>query len=186
VIVLAQLFVVRVIQGRSRTRLLALVGLVMALSWLILGVAGVVDGRNAVLSAVAVITCAAVFAVGETILSPISPTLLNALATDELRGRFNALGSMVWGISGIVGPVTAAPLIGSGNSMIWLILTIAGCLVAAGLSLSLRRLITAEQDGRGVPADGVVPGPTTATATPEAPAGPAAQAETGERATAGV
>jgi MFS family permease len=153
VIVLSQLIVVRLIQGRSRTRLLAAVGLIMGVSWLILGIAGVVDGRNAVISATAVIACAGVFAFGETVLSPISPTLLNALATDELRGRFNALGSMVWGISGIVGPVTAAPLIGSGHSTFWLGLTVAGCLTASALSLSLRNLITTEQDGRGLPAE---------------------------------
>lgn len=167
VIVIAQLFVVRLIQGRSRTRLLALVGLIMGLSWLILGVAGVVDGRNAVISAIAVITCAAVFACGETILSPINPTLLNALATDELRGRFNALGSMVWGISGIVGPITAAPLIGSGHSMIWLALTVAGCLTAVALSLSVRKVITAEQDGTATPADEPVVPAATAEGLPE-------------------
>lgn len=175
VIVIAQLFVVRLIQGRSRTRLLALVGLVMGLSWLILGVAGAVDGRNAVISATAVIACAAVFAMGETILSPISPTLLNALATDELRGRFNAFGSMVWGISGIVGPVTAAPLIGGGHSTVWLALTVTGCLIAVGLSLSLRKLITPEQDGRGVAEVPEIASTTAATATAEAPSGPAAQ-----------
>ncbi|HEV7708571.1 MAG TPA: MFS transporter [Asanoa sp.] len=152
VIVLAQLFVVRLIQGRSRTRLLSLVGVIMAASWLVLGVAGAVDGRNLAISAVAVIACAAVFAFGETLLSPISPTLLNALATDELRGRFNALGSMVWGISGIVGPITAAPLIGGGHSTIWLALTVAGCLTAALLSASLRKVITPDQDGRAAPA----------------------------------
>ncbi|WP_064741751.1 MFS transporter [Hamadaea tsunoensis] len=152
VIVIAQLFVLRLIEGRSRTRMLAVVGLIMAFSWLILGIAGAVDGRNAVISAAAVIACAAVFASGETILSPVNPTLLNSLATDELRGRFNALGSMVWSISGIVGPVTAAPLIGDGRSPghsgIWLALIVGGCLLASLLSLSLRRLITPEQDGR--------------------------------------
>ena len=169
VIVLAQLFVVRLIQGRSRTRLLSLVGLIMAASWLILAVAGAVDGRNLAISAVAVIACAAVFAAGETLLSPISPTLLNALATDELRGRFNALGSMVWGISGIVGPITAAPLIGGGHSTIWLGLTIAGCLTAALLSASLGRVITPEQDGRLQPAAPADTGPSPE-ATPHAPA----------------
>jgi MFS family permease len=150
VIVLAQLIVIKLIQGRSRTRLMAGVGLLMASSWLILGIAGVVDGRNAAISSAAVIACAAVFAAGETMLSPVHPTLLNALATDELRGRFNALGTMVWSISGIVGPVTAAPLIGSGHSGVWLVLTVTGCLVASVLSLSLRRLVTPAQDGREI------------------------------------
>jgi len=147
VIVLAQLIVVRLIQGRSRTRVLALVGVIMGSSWLILGIAGVVDGRSAVISSIAVIACSAVFAFGETLLSPVNPTLINALATDELRGRFNALGSMVWSISGIVGPVTAAPLIAGGHSGIWVALIVGGCLVASLVALSLRRLITPEQDG---------------------------------------
>lgn len=151
VIVLAQLVVVRLIQGRSRTRVLAVVGLVMGSSWLILGVAGIVDGRNALISSIAVISCAAVFAMGETLISPVNPTLINALATDELRGRFNALGSMVWSISGIVGPVTAAPLIAGGHSGVWVAVTVGGCLIASLLALSLRRLITPEQDGRETP-----------------------------------
>ncbi|MEV4537815.1 MFS transporter [Asanoa sp. NPDC049518] len=169
VIVLSQLFVVRLIQGRSRTRLLSLVGAIMAASWLILAAAGAVDDRNKAVAVVAVIACAAVFAFGETLLSPISPTLLNSLATDELRGRFNALGSMVWGISGIVGPITAAPLIGGGHSSIWLALTIAGCLTAAVLAASLRKVITADQDGRVPPATPPEPAAAAASAEVETP-----------------
>jgi len=149
VIVLAQLFVIKLIQGRSRTRVLALVGTMMASSWLVLGLAGIVDGKNAVFSAIAVIACGAIFAAGETLLSPVNPTLINALATDELRGRYNALGSMVWGISGIVGPVSAAPLISAGLGGLWIGLIAGGCLVASVLALSLRRMLTPDQDGRG-------------------------------------
>ena len=66
--------------------------------------------------------------------------------------------------------MTAAPLIGSGHSMIWLALTVAGCLTAVALSLSLRKLITAEQDGRTTADLTELPAATT-TATPaEAPA----------------
>ncbi|MCP2326148.1 MFS family permease [Hamadaea flava] len=164
VIVLAQLIVVRLIQRRSRTRVLALVGVIMGASWLILGIAGVVDGRNAVISSIAVIACAAVFASAETLISPVNPTLINALATDELRGRFNALGSMVWSISGIVGPVTAAPLIAGGHAGIWVALTVCGCLVASLLALSLRRLITPEQDGLEAPQVESVGNPQSVTA----------------------
>ncbi|MBB5871112.1 MFS family permease [Allocatelliglobosispora scoriae] len=148
VIVVAQLFVIKLIQGRSRTRVLASVGVIMASSWLVLGLAGFVDGGNAVLAAVGVIATGGIFAVGETLLSPVNPTLINALATDELRGRYNALGSMVWGISGIVGPVSAAPLIGAGLGGLWIGLVVGGCLIASVLALSLRRLLTVDQDGR--------------------------------------
>jgi MFS family permease len=76
------------------------------------------------------------------------PALTNTLATDELRGRYNALISMTTGISGIVGPVTAGPLIGGGHGGLWVGLIVAGCGVASALALSLHHRLTPEQDGR--------------------------------------
>jgi MFS family permease len=106
-----------------------------------------------------VVACAVIFASGETVLSPVLPAITNALATDHLRGRYNALATMAWGISGVVGPVAAGPLIGGGLGTVWVVLVVGGCLLASVLALDLRRRLTAEQDGRG-PGD-----PTTATAT---------------------
>ncbi|HEY0697470.1 MAG TPA: MFS transporter [Micromonospora sp.] len=146
-IVLAQLLVIRHLQGRSRSRALAVVGVVFAVSWLVLGVGGLVGAENALLAALCVMACAAIFGAGETMLSPVMPALTNALATDELRGRYNAASSMVFGISGIIGPVTAGPLIGAGGGVAWVALVAGGCLVASLLALSLRSLLTAEQDG---------------------------------------
>lgn len=153
VIVLAQLLVIRRLQGRSRTRALAAVGAVFAAAWLVLGLAGYVDGHNAVISAAGVIVFGAIFAIGETLLSPINPALVNALATDELRGRYNALSSMVWGISAVIAPVSAGPLLGAGLGGLWIALVIAGTLAASLVALSLRGLITPEQDGRAPVAD---------------------------------
>lgn len=151
VIVLAQLFVIKKIEGRSRASSLAAVGGFFALAWIVLGLAGVVDGASAVLSAVGVISFAAVFAFGETLLSPTLPTLVNALATDELRGRYNALSGMIWGISGVIAPVSAGPLLQLGLGGLWIALVIAGCLAASLLALSLRRLVTPQEDGLAPP-----------------------------------
>jgi MFS family permease len=162
VIVVAQLFVIKLLQGRSRSRALAVVGGVFGLAWAVLGVAGLIDGTNAFVSAAGVISFGAVFAVGETLLSPTQPTVVNALATDELRGRYNALAGMVWGMSAVVAPVSAGPLLQLGLSGVWLALVITGCLVSSLIALSLRGLITREQDGRGLAADGpgeIVPDP---------------------------
>jgi hypothetical protein len=92
--------------------------------------------------------CASVFACGETLMSPVLPAITNALATDELRGRYNAMGSMVWGVTGIIGPLAAAPLIGHHLGAVWVGLIVAGSLGAAALGLSLRSVLTPEQDGR--------------------------------------
>jgi len=159
VIVLAQLFVIRQLQGRSRSRALAVVGGIFGLAWAVLGVAGWVDGSNALISAVGVISFGAVFAVGETLLSPTQPTLVNALATDELRGRYNALAGMVWGMSAVVAPVSAGPLLQLGLSGVWLAMVIVGCVASSLIALSLRGLITREQDGGDAGDDTDVAGP---------------------------
>ncbi|NJP34923.1 MFS transporter [Micromonospora thermarum] len=147
-IVLAQLVVLRRLEGRSRTGSLAVVGAVFASAWLVLGAAGLVGPGHALLGALGVVACAAIFGFGETMLSPVLPALTNALATDELRGRYNAISSMIFGVSGVIGPVTAGPLIGMADGRVWVVCVVGGCLTASVVALSLRRLLTPLQDGR--------------------------------------
>ncbi|MFD2766727.1 MFS transporter [Micromonospora eburnea] len=147
-IVFSQLLVIRRMEGRSRTRGLAAVGAVFAAAWLVLGAAGLISTSNALIAALGVVACSAIFGFGETMLSPVMPALTNALATDELRGRYNAMSSMIFGISGIIGPVTAGPLLGVAHGRLWVAVVVGGCLVASALALSLHRLLTAAQDGR--------------------------------------
>ena len=153
-IVGAQLFVLRALRHRSRTHALAAVGVIFAGSWLVLAAGGFAGQHGgALVAALGVIGCAVVFAVGETLLSPVMPALTNALATDELRGRYNAMTSILWGISGIVGPITAGPLIGAGRAGLWVAFVVTGCLVATTLAVRLHRRLTPEQDGRAATAD---------------------------------
>ncbi|HEX2773827.1 MAG TPA: MFS transporter [Micromonosporaceae bacterium] len=147
-IVLSQLLVIRRLEGRSRSGALAAVGAVFAVAWLVLGAGGLVGEGGAVVVAISVVACAAIFGFGETMLSPVMPALTNALATDELRGRYNATSSIIFGISGVIGPVTAGPLIGAGGGAYWVVLVTAGCLIASLVALSLRSLLTQAQDGR--------------------------------------
>ncbi|GAA4691199.1 MFS transporter [Phytohabitans rumicis] len=159
-IVVAQLFVLRAIDGRSRTRILAVVCVIFACAWLVLGGAGLVADDNTLLASAGVIGCAWIFSLGETLLSPVMPALTNALATDELRGRYNAMNSVVFGLSGIIGPISAGPLIGAGRGDVWVLLVVGGCLVASVLALSTRRLLTPAQDGRTPPQHPAVPEPS--------------------------
>ena len=147
-IVVAQLFVLRWMQGRSRSRGLAVVGLLMAVSWTILGTTSWGRHVSHAIPVVGVVLCASVFACGETLMSPVLPAITNALATDELRGRYNAMGSMVWGVTGIIGPLTAAPLIGHHLGGVWIVLIVAGSLSASLVALSLHGVLTPQQDGR--------------------------------------
>ncbi|MEV0152546.1 MFS transporter [Micromonospora sp. NPDC050686] len=158
-IVLAQLLVLRHLEGRSRTGALAVVGGFFAAAWLVLGGAGLVGPGHALLAALGVVACAVIFGFGETMLSPVMPALTNALATDELRGRYNAMSSMIFGISGVIGPVTAGPLIGAADGKIWVAVVVGGCLVASLLALSLRPMLSAAQDGRSAATRAEEPAP---------------------------
>lgn len=164
VIVVAQLFVVRWLERRSRTRALALAACIFALSWLVLAGAGFAGsgwgGAAAPALAIAgVIACTVIFAFGETLMSPVMPAITNALASDELRGRYNALASMTWGLSGVVGPVAAGPLIGGGHAFGWASMVMLGCLLAAAMALMLHRRLTPAQDGRELAAPRAESGP---------------------------
>ncbi|MEV6305906.1 MFS transporter [Actinoplanes sp. NPDC051861] len=149
-IVAAQLIVVKRLEGRSRSRSLIVVGFVFAASWLILGAGGLAGDGAPVVAALSVILCAAVFATGETLLQPVMPAITNVLAPDELRARYNAAISMLFGIGSVIGPVTAGPLIGAGRGGVWVAVVIGGCLIASVLAASLHRLLTPVQDGREI------------------------------------
>jgi MFS family permease len=153
-IVVAQLWVSHWLEGRSRTHALATAAAIFSVSWIVLAIAGVAGTSGLTAAAVVgVVACSVIFAVGETLMSPTMPAITNALATDEVRGRYNAIGSMVWGVSGIIGPVVAGPLIAHRLSSVWITLVILGCVGAAAMGLRLHHYLTAEQDGRAPAAD---------------------------------
>jgi MFS family permease len=144
-IVLAQLFALRLIEGRSRSRMLALCAATWSVSWAVIACSDAVDGWVAV---TLVVVGLGVFGLGETLWAPIAPAIVNDLAAEELRGRYNALQSMTWTVSMIVGPALAGLLIGNGLVHVWVACTVGGTAVASLLFLRLRRHLSPLQDGR--------------------------------------
>ena len=110
VIVVLQLVVLQRIEGRRRTRVIAVMGVVWAFSWLLLGFSGLVPGTLGATLLVA--ACASVFAFGETLLQPTIPALVNDLAPDHLRGRYNALSSGSFQLAAVIAPPISGILIG--------------------------------------------------------------------------
>ena len=147
VIVGLQFLVLRRIDGRRRTRVfLGLVVLWMA-AWLLLGATGLVAGTLA--AAVGVVVFHVLFGLGETILQPTVPAIVNDLATDRDRGRFNAVSAGAFQVGAITAPVVAGWMLDRrlGSAFIGLLL---GCLVlVAVLALALERRISPEVNGVG-------------------------------------
>jgi MFS family permease len=144
-IVVAQLFALRIIEGRSRTRMLALCAAIWSVSWAIIALSDAVSGAGAV---TLVVVGLGTFGLGETLWAPVAPAIVNDLAAEELRGRYNALHGMTWTVAMIVGPALAGLLIGNGLVHVWVACTVGGTAVASVLFLRLRRHLSPLQDGR--------------------------------------
>jgi MFS family permease len=134
VIVLLQLVVLQRIEGRRRTRVIAVMSVVWAMSWLCLGLSGLVPGTLGATLLVA--ACALVFAFGETLLQPTIPALVNDLAPDHLRGRFNALSSGAFQLAAVIAPPAAGFLIGHALGEVYIGLLVVGCLVCGLLAIA--------------------------------------------------
>jgi len=143
-IVLGQLVTLRLIKGRRRTSMLALCAVIWSVSWAVIATSDAVDGWVAVML---VVVGLGIFGLGETLWAPLAPAIVNDLAAEELRGRYNALQGMTWTVAMIIGPALSGLLIGNGLERLWVVCTVGGTAVAALLFLDLRRHLTRTQDG---------------------------------------
>lgn len=160
VIVVGQLVTLRWVEGRRRSRALGVAGLIWAAAWAVVALAWLSPGQwPAVLCVVAGL---AVFGAGETIWAPVMPALVNGLAVERLRGRYNALSGMTWTISGIVGPGLAGMLLGGAGAGWWVALCVGGAILGGVAFLMLRRRLTDTQDGLTPAEPGTTPEPVPA------------------------
>ena len=134
VIVLLQLLVLQRIEGNRRTRVIVVMAIVWAGSWALLAASGITPGTWTATFFVA--ACASVFALGETLLQPTMPAIVNDLAPDHLRGRYNGLTSGCFQAASILGPIVAGFLIGHDLHLEYILLLIAGCALVAWLSVA--------------------------------------------------
>ena len=135
-IVLFQLPVVKLAEGRSRMRGLALMGVLWAGSLLGIGAAGAWTSATAafVIFAGAML----VFAVGECLHGAIQAPLSVDLAPPRLVGRYLAASSISWQIGWIVGPAAGGFLLQHRPLLLWPVAAGAN-LVFAAAALRLER-----------------------------------------------
>lgn len=141
-IVLAQLVVLKLMRGKRRTRGLMGICVLWAVAWSLVVVVGRFDGglvKNAGFALVMV-----VFGLGECLVSPTVPAMLNDLAPDALRGRYNAAYSFTFSAGHIVGPALAGAFLGRGLGDQWFVLLAVLSLAAIGLVRNLERHVPEE------------------------------------------
>ncbi|SEQ93677.1 MFS transporter [Streptomyces radiopugnans] len=144
VIVLAQFVVLRLVERRRRSRVMALVGLIWTVAWLVAGVSGLVADRHA-LAVAAIISTYALFGLGEAMLSPTVAPLVADLAPARMVGRYNSAFALVKQLALAIGPAVGGPMGATlhGPYIVMLVLCSLGVTV---LALLLGRRLTAEQD----------------------------------------
>jgi MFS family permease len=141
-----QLVALRLMAGRRRTRGLLMVCLFFALAWAVTIVAGEMSGGLAGVALFA--TAMVLLALGETFVSSTVPPLVNDLAPDRLRGRYNGAFTLAWTTGFLVGPLLAGFVLGAGHGPAFFLGLICACGVVALGALDLeRRLPTAANFG---------------------------------------
>ncbi|MEU4472259.1 MFS transporter [Micromonospora sp. NPDC023888] len=127
-IVVGQLFVPRLIRGRSRSHVLALASVVMGVGFGLTAFAGTPWFYGLTVL---------IWTVGEMLNSPSNSTLIAELSPAELRGRYQGVFSLSWQIAG-----ASAPILGglvrehAGNDTLWY-----GC-AALGVLTAVAHLVS--------------------------------------------
>ena len=85
------------------------------------------------------------FAFGEMIWAPKAPSIVNRIAPEELRGRYNSVMAMNWNIAAIIGAALVGLMIGRGLYLEWLILMFIGSVLPITMFRSIPGLEVKER-----------------------------------------
>lgn len=130
----AQFVVLKFMRGKRRTRGLMAICLLWMSAWGLTLIAGEIFEWN-MLQNFGFIGALMLFGLGECLVSPTIPAIVNDLAPDALRGRYNAAYSFTFSVGHIIGPAVAGVMLGRR----WDEPLFIGLIVALGLTLLLVR-----------------------------------------------
>ncbi|WP_251055885.1 MFS transporter [Streptomyces sp. ISL-94] len=156
-IVVAQFVVLRLVEKRRRSRVIALVGLIWTVAWVIAGFSGLGHG-SAMMAAAAFITTYALFGIGEAMLSPTLAPLVADLAPEGSVGQYNSAFALVKQMALALGPL-GVPL-GAGIPMLYIGVFVLVSLGIAGLALRLGKQLSPVQDNPSLVSRIVAQGPS--------------------------
>ena len=137
-IVLAQLPLTKILEGRRRMPALALMTFIWAVTWMIVFVGGVwfEAGSAALVFGLAGIA----FGLGECFHGPTQGALVADLAPPRLRGRYMALSTLSWEIGFVIGPTAAGFILHAQPNALWPIASFVCVLAGCGALLLEKRI----------------------------------------------
>ncbi|MFM9373797.1 MDR family MFS transporter [Streptomyces sp. Da 82-17] len=143
-IVVAQFLVLKFVERRKRSRVIASVGLIWAVAWLFAGYAGLGHGSQAMATA-AFISTYALFGIGEAMLSPTVAPLVADLAPGGMVGQYNSAFALVKQLALAVGPAVGGPM-GASLHGPYIVVFVLFSLGITALALKLGRSLTPAQN----------------------------------------
>lgn len=167
VIVVAQFVVLRFVERRRRSRVIASVGLIWAFAWIVAGYAGLGHGSQTMATA-AMISTYALFGLGESMLSPTVAPLVADLAPESMVGQYNSAFALCKQLALAVGPAVGGPM-GATLHGPYIVTFVLFSLGITALALRLGRRLTPAQDR---PSLETVPSRVVAVSLPDAEAAP--------------
>jgi predicted MFS family arabinose efflux permease len=141
VIVVLQLPISKLLEGRRRMRALALMTVLWASAWLLVLAGGSWLEAAAAVGVFAV--AAMVFGLGECFQGPTQGALVADLAPARLRGRYMALSTTSWEIGFIIGPAAGGFILAAEPLALWPLAALV-CVAAGAGALALERGIPRE------------------------------------------
>ncbi len=108
-IVVAQFAVLKFVERRRRSRVIAAVGLIWAVAWVAAGYAGLGHGSQEMATA-AFVSTYALFGLGEAMLSPTVAPLVADLAPEGMAGQYNSAFALVKQLALALGPAVGGPM----------------------------------------------------------------------------
>ncbi|MHA4817056.1 MFS transporter [Streptomyces aculeolatus] len=145
VIVVAQFAVLRLVERRRRSRVIAAVGLIWTFAWLMAGASGWVAGGQAMATA-AIISTYALFGLGEAMLSPTVAPLVADLAPSSHIGQYNSVFALVKQLALAIGPAVGGLLAGAGAYGAYISMLVVFSLGITVMGLRLGKRLTPVQD----------------------------------------
>ncbi|WP_128435576.1 MFS transporter [Streptomyces cyaneus] len=143
-IVVAQFAVLKLVERRRRSRVIAAVGLIWAVAWVAAGYAGLGHGSQEMATA-AFISTYALFGLGEAMLSPTVAPLVADLAPEGMAGQYNSAFALVKQLALAVGPAVGGPM-GASLHGAYVVTFLVFSLGITCLAVRLGRRLSAVQD----------------------------------------